>query len=129
MLACSPTLHGGVLTCLACLAYSCTCILACLVCLHARLLACSRTYVFTCLACMLVLYPYLLTCLTCLLRSNILLLACFFDIVCFIFFIFEKLNSKKVLYRKISFYLEKYLGLTWTSMKKFFAKKLTGKSL
>ena len=85
--------------------------LTCLACLHAwrvyvhSCLACSRAYVSTYLACLLVLCPYVLTCFTCLLYSNILLayvLACFFDIVCPIFFPFEKLTSKNP-------YIEKFL--------------------
>ena len=66
-----------------------------------------HAYTFTCLACLFVLFPYVLTCLKCLLHSNVFciyMLECFFNIICSIFFIFEKFNSKKPSYR-IFFYL------------------------
>ena len=66
-----------------------------------------HVYIFTCLACLFVLFPYVLTCLKCLLHSNVFciyMLECFFNIICSIFFIFEKFNSKKPSYR-IFFYL------------------------
>ena len=126
MLVCSRTWCASVLLCLRAR------MLPCLACLHAwrvyvhSCLACSRAYVSTYLACLLVLCPYVLTCFTCLLYSNILhayVLACFFDIVCPIFFAFEKLTSKNPHIEKTSFYSKKYLEPTWTSMKQYFAKK------
>ena len=105
VLVCLRTHVLGVLTCLSAR------MLACLAGLHAwrvyvhSCLACSRAYVFTCLACLLVLCLYVLTFFICLLRSNILhtyVLACFFDIVCPIFFAFEKLTFKNP-------YIEKFL--------------------
>ena len=101
-------LHAHVLSVIVCLRATClVClrayVLACLASLHdwrayvhSRLL-CSRGYVFTRLACLLVLFLYVLTCLTCLLCSNNLcayVLACFFEIICPIFFTFQKLVSK-----------------------------------
>ena len=59
-----------------------------------------------CLACLLVLCPYVLTCFTCFLCSNILhayVLACIFNIVCPIFFAFEKLTSKNPYIEKCIF--------------------------
>ena len=140
-----PCVLGGLarlrLTCLACLcAYVLSCLrgrvfnlLACLRAWCACLLTClnsARAYVLTHLACLLVLCPYVLTCLTCLMSSNILracVFTCFFDIVCSIFL---RLKSwfQRFLYRKCSFYSERYLELTSTPMKKLFAKKVTAKS-
>ena len=97
MLTCFPW------SCACVLRAWCACVLACLASLHAwrayvhSRLSCSRAYVFTRLACLLVLFLYVLTCLTCLLCSNNLcayVLACFFEIICPIFFTFEKLASK-----------------------------------
>ena len=114
MLTCSAILCAYVLDVLVCsraCMLSVLGMLACLVCLRAWLayvltcLVCPRNYVFACLACLLALCPYMLTCLTYLLYSNILrayVLACFFDIICPIFFTFEKLTSKNI-------YIEKFI--------------------
>ena len=88
-------------------------------------LTCSRLYVFTCLACLLVFCPYVLTCLTCLLCSNTLrayVLVYFFDIVCHIFFTLE--NSKNSYIEKFIYCSEEYLETTWTTLKEFFRKKI-----
>ena len=113
-------------------------ILASLACLHSwrvyvhSCLACSRAYAFTCLACLLVFMslrahmPFMLAVLKYL---TCLVLACFFDIICPIFVFFFniwKVNFQKSSYRKISFYSEKYLEPSWTSMKEFLRKRIKG---
>ena len=105
--------------------------LACLMCLHAwrvSMHSCWRVHVLTCyvfsmLACfvflrahmfyMLAVFKYL-TCL----RACVLL----WHPLSYFLYIW-KVNFQKSLYRKISFYSEKYLEPTWASMKEFFAKK------
>ena len=82
-----------------------TCMLACLACLHAW-----RVHGLTCLACLLVFMSlrarmsYMLAVLKYL---TCLVLACFLDMVCPIFFIFEKLTSKNP-------YIEKFLFIQRT---------------
>ena len=86
LLTCSPAHVLGMATCLACL--------------HVIVFG-----VFTVLACLPVLCPYVLTFFTCWLCSNILhayVLADFFDMVCPISFVFEKLTSKNP-------YIEKFI--------------------
>ena len=131
MLAVLVCLSAHVLGVLLCF---CAYVLSCLRAWHAYMLGvftCARVWrvnVLACLrsACLLVLCPYVLTYFTCMLCSNMehaYVLACFFDIVCPIFFAFEKLTSKNPHIEKTSFYSKKYLEPTWTSMKQCFAKK------
>ena len=118
MLACFKCLrawHACVLTCFCALRAN---VLASLAYLHAYVLgvlpflACLQVlvfgvltwYVMPHLACLLVFCPSAHIYFTCLLCSNILrayVIACFFDVVCPIFFTLEKLNCE------ISFYSEK----------------------
>ena len=126
---------------MACLAWSYACLLTCLVCLPAYVLACSRAWhgyvlgVFTCnrlwrvhgfsmLACFVSLCAHIfymlavLKYLTCLRACRLLWHGLSY------FLCIWKVNFQKSLYRKIYFYSKKYLESTWTSMKEvFFAEK------
>ena len=91
---------------LTCLVYLRACMLACLAYLHAwrvnvqSCLACSRAYVFSMLAYFVSLCAHIFYMLPVLKYAYVL--ACFFDIVYLIFFVFEKLTSKNL-------YVEKFL--------------------
>ena len=103
---------------LACLHSRCTCVLTCS---RAR-----RACVLVCLTCSCIWRAHVLTC------SHVLHACCaqisyVFLWHCLSYFLYIwKVKFQQFLYRKISFYLEKYLKPTWTSMKEFFAKKNKG---
>ena len=111
----------GVLVCL--LALMCFGVLTCL---HLRILGvftCLRVYAWTMLACSVslcadMIYMFVvLKYLTCL-RACMLLWHRLSYFLCI-----WKVNFQKSSYRKNSFYSNKYLEPTWTSMKEFFVKK------
>ena len=134
VLACLHDSHACVLACsrawCACV-LTCWCagvlgVLTCLVCLRALafgVFTCLRVYVFSVRACfmslravmsyMLAVFKYL-TCL----RACVLL----WHYLSYFLYIW-KVNFHGSLNRKISFYSEKYLEPTWTSMNGFFVKE------
>ena len=67
-------------------------------------LVCSCACLFVCLASLLVLCLSVLTCLTCLLWSSILRACVLSVLVCPIYFIFEKFNSKNCIEKFVTSY-------------------------